>query len=256
MQVLFCEGEKMVHSVIISSKIYQEVELLYSFKLQQIEARLFPLAKISIVFRWSLAAEREQYKFKGKIPRPFFMVHLLVTKYLQNFHSKKSILDIGCETGKNALCLIRGGHKVVLLDVAPAAITFTLNNLKKLQMNPGVAGTIFGKIENLRLNQGPFKAVVGTYAFSFIPPQLFQKVMQLNVLRRIEPGGFFAGGFFGLEHGWRKNPHLTFVNMTWLKKFFKSQHFSILVMREMKAKNSNDPSILFHTIEVIARRMF
>lgn len=241
----------------ISEGLYQEITILQSFKLQQMEVRLFPLAKVALAFKWSLYVENEQKKFQGKIPKPFSMVDALVRNHLVKFHSRRPILDIGCETGKNALSVIRGGHKVVLLDIAPAALTYTLSNLKKIKMDHGVVKSILGKLESIKEDQGPFKAVIGTFAFSFVSPKLFYKVLKQNVLAKIEPGGFFAGGFFGPEHMWKKNPSLTFVDVNWLKKFFMSHHFSILAIRENKERKLNEGKLeIFHAIGIIAQRMF
>ena len=205
--------------------------------------------------RWTRFVEN-YHKKHGNHLEPFLPVQTLVQKYLSQSESKRPILDIGCETGKNAICLIRAGHKVTLLDIAPKAIDLTLENLKAFDLTGGVAETIIGKIEDLDEKQGPFKAVVGTYTFSFIPPILFQEVMRTNVLSRIEPGGFFAGGFFGTKHVWANNPDLSITTQEKIKELFASMDFTICEMDEKKEEITTilDGQQIFHTIEVIAKR--
>ena len=78
--------------------------------------------------KWVNFNEKLQSQTKGKIPAPFEPVETLALKYLKE---PGTILDIGCETGKNAACLIKRGHKVVLLDIAPNAISYIIENLKR-----------------------------------------------------------------------------------------------------------------------------
>ncbi|NGX60020.1 MAG: Ubiquinone biosynthesis O-methyltransferase [Chlamydiae bacterium] len=164
---------------------------------------------VSEVEKWSQFIEALQ-KTK-KIPKPFCAVDTLVREYLCQNKSTRSILDIGCETGKNAISLVRAGHNVTLLDIAPNAIKYTLKNLQKMGLDHGVTDRITGKIETLDSKYCPFKAVVGTYVFSHIASGVFQQVIKENVLGRIEPGGYFAGGFFGMEHDWVQKPELSIL---------------------------------------------
>lgn len=227
-----------------------------SLELQKMEVRLFPIADVA---KWVQFVEHLQLN-NPQIPAPFRSVDILVKRYLKYFppgNSTNSILDVGCETGKNARALALK-HDVTLLDIAPNAIQYTINNLKRKHLAVRVVDAIVGKLENLDPKKGPFKAVVGTYAFSFIPPDIFNKVMKKNVLDRIEPRGYFAGGFFGPNHAWANDPNLTILSKKELTEFFTSRNFTILEIRETKEKI---PTVLngtqfFHTIEIIARKSF
>jgi len=209
---------------------------------------------VSEVEKWSQFIEDLQ-KTK-KIPKPFCAIDTLVREYLWQNHSTRSVLDVGCETGKNAICLIQAGHNVTLLDIAPNAIQYTQENLKKLELDHGVINRITGKIETLDSKYCPFKAVVGTYVFSYIASGVFQQVMKENVLGRIEPGGYFAGGFFGMEHDWAQKPELSILTQEKLKELFESMGFLICEMKEKKEVQSiiSCGQQMFHTFEVIAQR--
>lgn len=193
---------------------------------------------------------------KGEIPPPFAAVRTLIEEYLGEMESDSPILDVGCETGKHALPLIVTGEKVVLMDIAPNAIECTQENLKKKGRLGGVAGTISGKIEELDPKWGPFKAVVGGYVFSFVPRRRFEKMMRENVLGRIEPRGFFAGGFFGKEHAWAVNSQLCCVGEEELEALFGAAGFEICAIAENRKMEETvlDGEQCFHTIELVARR--
>lgn len=207
------------------------------------------------VERWSNYIEN----FNGsttEIPEAFFMVETLVSNYLKPELTSGLILDIGCETGKNAIPLIEAGYKVTLLDIAPNAIQYTKDNLETLGLESGIEESIIGKIETLDPKHGPFKAVVGTYVFSFIPPNLFDEVMKKNILGRVEQEGYFVGGFFGKEHSWAKEPNITAVTIEKLNHLFKSAGFSICEVDEHKQEvmTTFEGKQLFHIIAVIAQQ--
>lgn len=206
------------------------------------------------VATWVDYIEALQSQRNGTIPPPFRPVKTLVFKYLKQ---PCTVLDIGCETGKNSAFLIKHGHKVVMLDIAPNAIYYTMENLKREGLDQGIQESIVSSIEELPYGYGPFKAVVGTYAFSFIPPHLFEQTMKENVLNRVEHGGYFVGGFFGKEHAWAANPELTILTVEQLEFLFHSQGFSILEISELiqEVKTPARGLTTFHTIHVISERL-
>lgn len=205
--------------------------------------------------KWSRFIESFQQKIIT-IPPPFGAVQQLARQYLEA-GGKYPVLDVGCETGKNAKCLIQSGHKVTILDIAPRAVQCTLQNLKREGLDDGIEDTIIDRIERLDSRLGPFKAVVGTYAFSFIPPEIFEQVMEENVLGRIAPQGFFAGGFFGSEHSWASNDILSIMSTEKLKLFFSSRGFLVLEIEEKKTvkKTVLRGEQFFHMISIIAQRI-
>lgn len=145
----------------------------------------------------------------------------------------------------------------MLLDITPKALEYTVQNLKEANTADGIADTILGKIERLDSRLGPFKAVVGMYAFSLIPPDEFFDVIEENILNRIVPNGYFAGGFFGKEHAWAAKPNLTILTKREVENFFTSRGFSI---RELSEKKENTNTVMskpkfFHTINVIAQKI-
>lgn len=207
----------------------------------------------SDVQKWTDFNEKLQSQAAGKIPQPFAPVETLALKYLKE---PCTVLDIGCETGKNAACLIKNGHKVVILDIAPNAVQYTKENLQREGLNHGIEDSVVSKIEDLSPKYGPFKAVIGTYAFSFIPPHLFEQTMKDSVLGRIEHNGYFVAGFFGDQHAWAVNPDLSILSVKKLESLFASLGFSVLEIDEQIKEISTVSNGItkFHTINVIAHK--
>lgn len=207
----------------------------------------------SNVEKWTDFNEKLQNQTNGNIPPPFQPVETLAKKYLKE---PCIILDIGCETGKNSACLIKNGHQVVILDIAPNAIYYTIENLRKEGLDHGIQDSIVSNIEDLPPEYGPFKAVIGTYAFSFIPPYLFEQVMRENILNRVEYDGYFVGGFFGEQHAWAVNPDLSILNIQALEALFSFHGFSILEINEQikEIPTVSKGITKFHTINVIAHK--
>ena len=236
----------------IANELTRDELIHHSFELQKAETRLFPIAD---TIRWSRFIEAYQQKVTT-VPAPFDAVKQLAHSYLEA-DGGYPILDIGCETGKNARCLIKAGHRVTILDIAPKAVQYTVENLKSEGLADGIADTIIGRIEKLDSGIGPFKAVVGTYVFSFIPPEVFEEVMEENVIGRIALKGFFAGGFFGPEHAWASRSELSIMTVEKIEAFFSSHGFSILEIIESKKQAStvSNGRQHFHTISVIAQRI-
>ncbi|MBA3815812.1 MAG: class I SAM-dependent methyltransferase [Parachlamydiaceae bacterium] len=212
---------------------------------------------ISNIEYWDNFIEKLYQQTEERALKPFSAVEILVRDFLWQIESDNPVLDIGCETGKNAICLIESGHNVVLLDVAPKAIHYTLENLRELNLEGSVVGTYKGKIEEFDSEYGPFKAIVGTYVFSFIPPNVFEQVMKENIFDKMEIGGFFAGGFFGPEHTWANDPTLTIITKEKLEAFFVNRGFSICFIEESKdmVVTVAGNEILFHTIKIVAQRI-
>lgn len=136
----------------MASSVHSLKEFVHhSLELQKSEVQFFPIAE---AVRWSRFIEAFQQK-TVTIPAPFFAVKALASAYLEA-DGGYSILDIGCETGKNAKCLIESGHKVTVLDIAPRAVQYTVQNLKNEGLGDGVEDAIIGPIERLDSRLGPF----------------------------------------------------------------------------------------------------
>ena len=188
------------------------------------------------------------------VPPPFQLVQTLVDTYLP-LSDGRPVLDIGCETGKNARALAKAGHQVVCLDIAPKAVECTVKNLTKDRLQDRIVEWVVSPIEKFAPSEGQYKAVVGTYAFSFIHPDLFEEVMETNILSAIAPGGYFVGGFFGTKHSWASDPDLTIVTKEKISKFFQERGFiPFLVKEETKlGETTSQGKPVFHTISVIAQ---
>lgn len=222
------------------------------FEQHRTEVRLFPLA---LQQEWSQFVECYQRK-NGLNLISYSPVIKVAWQYLSGKEAR--ILDIGCETGKNAICIADAGHKVTLVDISPRAVEYTLKNMGTLKLTDRVEDYVIAPIEKLEPRYNQFTAVVGTYTFSFIPPEKFEEVMVENVLGRIKAGGYFAGGFFGPKHAWAKSLEKTFLTEGEIQDFFSKHGFTILHLQELKEQvpTAFNGKVLFHTFEVIAQKRF
>lgn len=80
--------------------------------------------------------------------------------------------------------------------------------------------------------------------------------MEENVFNRIEPNGYFAGGFFGKEHCWASNVNLSIMTQEKIKLLFESSGFVIRSVVETKKEINTilNGKQLFHTLAVVAQR--
>lgn len=214
----------------------------------------FLKAEASDLDKWTVFIENLQSQMQGQVQPPYEPVKILADKYLP---PESIVLDIGCEIGKNAAYLIKKGHKVVLLDIAPNALLYTAENLKNEGLEEGILDFLNMKIEEMDFEYIPFDAIVGTYAFSFISPEVFLETMTKNILDRIQPGGYFAGGFFGEEHSWAIYSGMSILTIEKLEQLFSSAGFTIIELEEVKEDIITISGDLtrFHTYDVIALKL-
>lgn len=235
--------------VVFSLTIYLQLTFFNLFSSEEI---------LYNVEKWDNFIEQLYEQSQGKTLKPFSAVQVLVRDYLWQIDSHNPVLDIGCETGKNAICLIEAGHNVVLVDIARKAIFYTQENLKKLNLDYGVVDTCNMPIETLDSQYSPFKAIVGTYVFSFIHPKIFKQVMKEKIFDKIEIGGYFAGGFFGPEHSWANDPTITIMTREEVEKFFVLMGLSICFIEETNKMEMTVAGVekLFHTFRIVAQRIY
>lgn len=175
--------------------------------------------------KWTTWNAKLQELTKGQIPKPCTSVQKLTYTYLTQ---PSIILDIGCATGRNAACLLSNGHRVVLVDMASNAIDFAVENLTREGLSDGIENSVISRIEDLSDQYGPYDAVIATYVTPFIPPLFFIEIMGNNILKRVKPGGYFVGNFFGPHHEWAHDTTLSVVTIEEVRALFDSQGFEIL----------------------------
>lgn len=77
------------------------------------------------------------------------------------------------------------------------------------------------------------------------------------MLDRVEPNGYFVGGFFGKQHVWANNPELNIFTVEKLEAFMTSPGFSFINIKEEfeDAPIKTNDRAKFHTIELIAQKI-
>ena len=171
--------------------------------------------------------------------------------YLDN---DSHVLDLGSETGKNAIHLLKGGHRVTLLDISQNAIEYSLKNIEDLGLSRGVVNSVVCGVEEFDTTSS-YDAVVGTFVFSFIHPDNFEDVMD-KILGLVKEGGYFAGHFFGPNHSWAIHPALAILSKDEVETFFKERHFEVVELdeRDGQPETVNNGLQRFHQTMVVAKK--
>jgi SAM-dependent methyltransferase len=104
-------------------------------------------------------------------------------------HPVRSILDLGCGTGRHSVELARRGYEVVGVDLSEGM----LDRARRRAAGEGVSGTTFllGDVQNIQLNRR-FDAVLSMFAV--VGYQISDAALRstlANVRQHLEPGGVF-----------------------------------------------------------------
>ena len=133
----------------------------------------------AIAQRWQDFGEEESHVLSGLMP----WEHELYSRFLK---PEDDILVVGCGSGRDLIALLRAGHRVEGLEVAPSAAAVARAMLEKHGL---VAPVATGRIEDAPLGK-PFDAYIfAWFCYSYIP----QRQTRIAALRRardhLKPGG-------------------------------------------------------------------
>jgi len=110
-------------------------------------------------------------------------------------------IDLGCGEGRDTVELLRRGWRVLAIDGHPDAIT-------RLKARPDLVHE-----ERLTIKHAPFEGlslpkarfINASFCLPFCHPDHFEALWQ-QIVDTIEPGGRFAGQFFGDRDDWATIP--------------------------------------------------
>lgn len=216
------------------------------------------LSKPTETQQWNSFIEK-LWRERGEHQNPHPVVERLLDNHLHHDASgieTSSVLDLGCELAKNAKPFARRGWSISLIDISPRAIELSRRILSPLLRGEAkILSADAISLTQLSPGQGNYRAVVGTYVFSFVPCCRFEEVMK-NIFSYIQKNGYFAGGFFGDRHGWVHKFDYTFIKREELVKLFTTSGFILyeLSVEDRMTRLVDGATSRFHTLEVIAQR--
>lgn len=143
----------------------------------------------SIANAWEEVSRRERYNLSGLLPSESAL-------YARFLKPGDRILVVGCGSGRELIALLKLGHRVEGLDIAPRAIALAHQRLEKEGLQAKLST---GPIEDVALS-GSFDAFIFSwFCYGYIP----QFETRVGVLRKLKahlnPGGRILIGYVPAE---------------------------------------------------------
>lgn len=188
--------------------------------------------------------ENYYQKIKGRAPRQ------LLLDALENFPSglARRAIDLGCGDGTESALLLERGWTVLAIDGEPAAIQQLLGKVPaehQIRLQTEVA-----KFKEVVLP--PADLIHASLSIPFCEPEHFDALWQ-KIVNAIQPGGRFAGQFFGVRDSWANEPDMTFHTEEQVRAML--QPFEIESFHEMDEDgNAVSGPKHWHVFTVIARK--
>lgn len=162
--------------------------------------------------------------------------------------AEKNAIDLGFGSGIDSLALLHDGWQLTAIDKEQAAG----EHLKHLIAADHAARLkiIHKPFEEIALQ--PAALINATFSLPFCAPQHFP-VLWKNIRSALQPGGRFAGQFFGMEDSWSAREDMTFHTPALLQELFTG--FSIEQMEETKREGKTIGGAVkhWHVFHVVAQ---
>lgn len=161
---------------------------------------------------------------------------------------QKKAIDLGFGNGIDSMVLLADGWQLTAIDKEQAAV----DRLKQLVTPEDAArlNIINQSFETVRLADAML--VNATFSLPFCSPEHFP-VLWKNILTALQPGGRFAGHFFGTGDSWSAREDMIFHTPALLQELFTG--FSIEQMEETKreGKTISGAAKHWHVYHVVAQ---
>jgi tellurite methyltransferase len=162
--------------------------------------------------------------------------------------AQKIAIDVGFGKGIDSIALLSAGWRLTAIDKEQEAV----DHLKQM-VSPDYAA-------RLTVIHKPFEEVVlppvmlvnATFSLPFCAPQHFPMLWK-NILFALQPGGRFAGHFFGTEDSWSAREDMTFHTPARLQELFTG--FSIEQLEETKREGNTITGTVkhWHVYHIVAQ---
>jgi len=175
----------------------------------------------------------DQYaKVTASITEPHVLVRevlRLAGKYFSGCERSLKVVDLGAGAGRDALYYLENGCEVIVVEKEQVMVEALVSRVKA------------DCSERLVVSQVPFEEMVlpdevdivsASLSLPFVPYAKFNDVWQ-KVVDSLREGGFFAGHFFGNEHGWFDLENGSYFSEEQLLELFRRSSMSIIDMTEI-----------------------
>lgn len=191
--------------------------------------------------------ENYYQKTKGRATRKVLLDVLDIIEKGTPKDSRNAI-DLGCGTGIETAILLERGWSVLAIDSEPGAIRHLIQNVSEEFRDR--LETQVAKFEEVSLREADL--IHASLSLPFCHPDHFPYLWE-KIVSAIQPGGRFAGDFFGIRDSWANEPDMTFLTEEQVRGLLMD--FAIESFQEMDEDGSatSGPKH-WHKFTVIARK--
>ena len=179
-----------------------------------------------------------------------FKQHKNVSKFIKFDIEPGYAIDLGCGAGRDTVCLIKNGWKVLAIDRenVSSLIIEKLNNKE---------------LKNFRFKQQNFEdiileknnLIVANYSIPFCDKKIFKTFWE-KITDSILVNGYFVGNFFGINDEWKNiRDDMVFIEKEQVKKLF--ENFEIIDFKEIEENSKTGMGDMkhWHIFNVIAKKI-
>ncbi len=191
-------------------------------------------------FNWN-----EYYKkIQGREPRQ------LLLDVLEKFPSGESLqaVDLGSGDGTETVVLLARGWHVLAVDGEPAGIKRLMEKVPhegQVRLQTQVA-----KFEEVVLPSADL--IHASYGIPFCHPDHFPDLWE-KITNALNPGGRFAGQFFGVHDSWADNKDMTFHTETQVRAMIENLEIEYFHEEDADGQAASGPKH-WHVFTVIAKK--
>ena len=185
-------------------------------------------------------------KTQGRSPRQLLLDALAY--FSEGATMQRNAIDLGCGDGTESTVLLERGWHVLAIDGQPAAIRRLIEKVPAQHRDR--LQTQVAKFRDVVLS--PADLVHASLSIPFCEPEYFDALWE-KIVTAIQPGGQFAGQFFGVRDSWANEPDMIFHTEEQVHKLL--ENFEIEQLHEMDEDgNAVSGPKHWHVFTVIARK--
>lgn len=192
--------------------------------------------------------ENYYQKMQGRAPRQVLLDVLDKFEKETSINSRNAI-DLGCGAGNETVVLLEHGWNVLAIDGDPGGIKRLMENVSKVDRSR--LQTQVAKFEQVSLRATDL--IHASLSLPFCHPDHFP-VLWSKIVNAIQPGGRFAGHFFGVRDSWANEPDMTFHTEDQVRALFEDFEFESFQEIDEDGTATSGPKH-WHLFTVIARKV-
>lgn len=184
-------------------------------------------------------------KIQGRAPRQ------LLLDALEKFPSGESLqaIDLGSGDGTESVVLLSRGWNVLAVDGESAGIKRLMEKVPKgaqVRLQTQVA-----KFEEVTLSLADL--IHASYSIPFCHPNHFSELWE-KIANALNPGGRFAGQFFGVHDSWADSKDMTFHTEEQVRTMLEGREIEYFHEQDEDGQAASGPKH-WHVFTVIARKI-